>query len=378
MNRFTRVKLKNWRNFKTVDVALADRVFVVGANATGKSNFLDVFRFLHELARDGGGLTNALQGSNRGGFKKIRSLHASRNQAMRIEVECDLDGTTWGYALELEEQGSTRVAKEEVWRKGRKLLARPNSQDKGDVELLSDTALEHNAANKEFRALRDFFRSVDYIHVVPQLIRNPASDDAARFGKGLGATLIRRIQECPNNPRKKRLRAIAKALKSVLPQFTELDFYVGDGGLPHLRARYEHWRKNGGWQDEDTFSDGTLRLIGFLWFFLEGDGPLLLEEPELSLQTEIVRRIPGILARLNVDSGRQVLLTTHSPELLSDAGIDLSEILILDGRKGATVVLEAQKDAPMVAAAKADVALGRIAIDRARAPRVDQLSLDLP
>ena len=182
----------------------------------------------------------------------------------------------------------------------------------------------------------------------------------------------------PNNPRKKRLRAIAKALKSVLPQFTELDFYVGDGGLPHLRARYEHWRKNGGWQDEDTFSDGTLRLIGFLWFFLEGDGPLLLEEPELSLQTEIVRRIPGILARLNVDSGRQVLLTTHSPELLSDAGIDLSEILILDGRKGATVVLEAQKDAPMVAAAKADVALGRIAIDRARAPRVDQLSLDLP
>lgn len=36
--RFTRLELQNWRNFKKVDVPLGDRVFVFGANASGKSN----------------------------------------------------------------------------------------------------------------------------------------------------------------------------------------------------------------------------------------------------------------------------------------------------------------------------------------------------
>ncbi|WP_461317578.1 AAA family ATPase [Bradyrhizobium embrapense] len=38
----SRIKLQNWRNFRTVDVPLRERTFVVGPNAAGKSNFLDV------------------------------------------------------------------------------------------------------------------------------------------------------------------------------------------------------------------------------------------------------------------------------------------------------------------------------------------------
>ncbi|MCX7049886.1 MAG: AAA family ATPase, partial [Candidatus Sumerlaeota bacterium] len=45
------VRLKNWRNFREVDVALGNRVFLVGPNASGKSNFLEVFRFLQDIAR---------------------------------------------------------------------------------------------------------------------------------------------------------------------------------------------------------------------------------------------------------------------------------------------------------------------------------------
>ena len=46
----TKLVLKNWRNFSSVDVALGDRVFLVGPNAAGKSNFLEVFRFLRDIA----------------------------------------------------------------------------------------------------------------------------------------------------------------------------------------------------------------------------------------------------------------------------------------------------------------------------------------
>ena len=48
--RFQRLRLKNWKNFLDVDVEIRDRMFLVGANAAGKSNLLDVFRFLKDLA----------------------------------------------------------------------------------------------------------------------------------------------------------------------------------------------------------------------------------------------------------------------------------------------------------------------------------------
>ena len=77
-----------------------------------------------------------------------------------------------------------------------------------------------------------------------------------------------------------------------MPQFKELR-YVQDetNGLPHLEARYSHYRPNAGWQREEQFSDGTLRLLGLLWSLLDGDSLLLLEEPELSLNDAIVRQM---------------------------------------------------------------------------------------
>jgi predicted ATPase len=50
MMQFSRIRLTNWRNFGSVDVRLQNRTFLIGANASGKSNFLDVFRFLRDLA----------------------------------------------------------------------------------------------------------------------------------------------------------------------------------------------------------------------------------------------------------------------------------------------------------------------------------------
>ena len=56
----TRLRLKNWRNFVQVDVPLRERVYLIGANASGKSNLLDALRFLRDIAQpDGGGFQKA-------------------------------------------------------------------------------------------------------------------------------------------------------------------------------------------------------------------------------------------------------------------------------------------------------------------------------
>ena len=67
--RFLSVRLENWCNFASVDVDLSKRVFLVGPNASGKSNFLDVFRFLHDIVLSGG-----FQQVNRIHTKPIREV----------------------------------------------------------------------------------------------------------------------------------------------------------------------------------------------------------------------------------------------------------------------------------------------------------------
>jgi hypothetical protein len=101
-------------------------------------------------------------------------------------------------------------------------------------------------------------------------------------------------------------------------------------GLPHLEAKLKNWRPRGVVQNEAQFSDGTLRMLGFLWALQEEGGPLLLEEPELSLHTQIVRRLaPFIFRAQKSDHGRQVILSTHSEVMLSDEGIAATEVVLI-------------------------------------------------
>jgi hypothetical protein len=76
----TKIYLKNWKNFSEVSVSCGKRVFLIGPNASGKSNFLDALRFLHNVALDG--LSKAV--AARGGMKAIRFLNARRPSDVTI------------------------------------------------------------------------------------------------------------------------------------------------------------------------------------------------------------------------------------------------------------------------------------------------------
>src|SRR6185295_19043037 len=99
------LRLKNWRNFRSVDVRLGERVFLVGPNASGKSNLLDAVRFLRDVAKDGGGLQKAI--ADRNGISKIRSLAARRDPDIEIDValsETTEEEPTWRYAIGIRQQ----------------------------------------------------------------------------------------------------------------------------------------------------------------------------------------------------------------------------------------------------------------------------------
>jgi predicted ATPase len=125
------------------------------------------------------------------------------------------------------------------------------------------------------------------------------------------------------------LKRVGKALRVAVPQFKDLSYVEDEKGKPHIQVIYKHWRLPGARQQEDQFSDGTIRFVGLFWALLESEGLLLLEEPELSLNNEIVRQIPALMHKLAGKQGRQVIVSTHSGALLSDEGIGLEEVLLL-------------------------------------------------
>ncbi|KFE67744.1 AAA family ATPase [Hyalangium minutum] len=345
--RFTHIGLENWRNFLEVAVPLEGRVFLVGPNAAGKSNFLDAIRFLRDVADVQGGFQRAV--SSRRGVSQIRSLHARRYPNVAVEVMVDLsDGKPWGYRLEFTQDNQRRpVVKREIVTHGDDtLLSRPNSEDKRDPELLTQTHLEQVNTNRRFRELADFFAKVRYLHLVPQLVREP-DRSAGRVNDAFGGDFLEQLARAPSKTLKSRLKRITHALRVAVPQLQELDLKRDERGVPHLLGRYKHWRPNAGWQNETQLSDGTLRLLGLLWVFLDGTAPLLLEEPELSLHTAVVRHIPQILARLSRKSDRQVLVSTHSADMLSDPGIGAEEVLVLEPLKEGTRI-EVAKDVEQI------------------------------
>ncbi|HEX30485.1 TPA: chromosome segregation protein SMC, partial [Candidatus Poribacteria bacterium] len=89
---FTHIHLENWRNFTDVNLELQRRVFLVGPNASGKSNFLDVFRFLRDIVSIGGGFQEAVR--KRGGISKLRCLAARRNPDIGIKVRIGNSNTS--------------------------------------------------------------------------------------------------------------------------------------------------------------------------------------------------------------------------------------------------------------------------------------------
>jgi predicted ATPase len=370
--RFTRIKLENWRNFLNVDVPLQKRMFLLGPNASGKSNFLDAFRFLRDIA-DPGGLQRAIE--IRRGVSQIRSLHARRGSVV-VEVGVDLDGEPWSYRLELSQDNQRRpvIQKEIVRHGGAPVLDRPNDEDRDDERRLMQTHLEQVSANKSFRELQEFFARVRYLHIVPQLVREP-DRSVGRLRDPFGGDFLEQLARTPKKTLDSRLRRIRQALRVAVPQLKELELGRDERGVPHLKGLYEHWRPNAGWQTEDQFSDGTLRLLGLLWVLLDGSAPLLLEEPELSLHPEVVRHIPSVMARLSRKAGRQILVSTHSETLLSDPGIDPQEILMLETSSADTKVKLASADAQILELSRNGVPVAEAVLPHTAPREAQQLAL---
>lgn len=348
MFTFERIKLRNWKNFGNVTTELSDRIFVIGANASGKSNFLDAFRFLKDVATDG--LQKAVKA--RGGIEKIRNLNA-RNPNY-VEILVDIREKTndkcvkWQYILQFNSaagsQGKrdTGVKLEKIVKNGEVIKERKNNDENEDYLSKQFTLLEQPAINAPFREIYNCFKDISYVNIIPQLIRESDSFIPSNATEDFyGRNLLETISATPERTRNTRLNTINRILKMTVPQFSNLSYVLDEKGRPHLQVKYNHFRPQGAYQREDQFSDGTLRLFGMIWAILDGKGLMLLEEPELYLHSEIVKQLPMFIAnaqKFKTGDKRQVIISSHSYDLLNTDTISLDEIVLLKQGKETTEI----------------------------------------
>jgi predicted ATPase len=170
------------------------------------------------------------------------------------------------------------------------------------------------------------------------------------------------------------LKRIQTALKQAIPQLSELEWVRDNQGIPHLRGRYQ----SGAWQQETDFSDGTLRLIGLLWSLQDGEGPLLLEEPELSLHPGVVRYLSQMIfsvLRQRKKAMRQLIISTHSREMINAEGVGADEVLLFQVADEGTKVIVGADEENILQELNAGMTMADVVMSRTEPPELYQLPL---
>ena len=348
--KLTHVELRNWRNFAHIEFDLNTRLFVVGPNAAGKSNLLDALRFISDVAKMG--LREAAE--RRGGPKSVSYVFSEENTAFLAFAFAEgEEQKTYELLLSpcfAEEEGLFVIGERAKRATGAPTnyleqinakLARVN----GDLIQGSEyTALQHDLTNEDIRDIRDFFADIHYIHPNPKKMLERGRYDEHATG------FTQRAASLPDTvlaPAIARIRPILASIVHEIPNLTyerrgtgkDLDFYSDSyTGESNTSTVFSH----------DQFSEGTLRILGILFELatLPKDTSLvLIEEPELFMQPSVVRSLPDFFAAVAADRNVQMIITTHSPDLIDNELIRPDQVLMLEptdtGTKG-TLLSESQ------------------------------------
>ena len=337
-----RVKLKNYKSIAACDVQLGPLTFLVGPNGSGKSNFLDALHFVRDALV--GSLDNAL--NERGGLNEVRRRSSGHPTHFGVRLEFQLaSGQAGYYAFNVGARpaGGYEVQREECALGG--LGQGPYfCVEAGQVVQCSEStfpaitadrlALVSGSGLSAFRPVFDALVAMGFYNLNPKVIRELQKPQDGRLLKSAGdnaASVVGHLMRAA--PQNKAL--IEEYLTRVVPSVHGVE-RMPVGPMESLSFRQDTAGSAHPWRFlAMNMSDGTLRALGILIALFQGtdsQGPTLVEEPEIALHPAAAGALREALR--HAAEHTQVLVTSHSPELLDDALIPADMLIAVVADSG--------------------------------------------
>ena len=346
----TRVALKNYKSIAACDVQLRPLTFLVGPNGAGKSNFLDSLRFVADALNSS--LDHALR--DRGGIKEVRRRSGGRPHRISIRLEFTLpEGSTGHYAFRIiaRPRGGYEVQREECALQSEQLHTQKEffrvrngtvtktSVDVGPAAATDRLYLVNASGLKEFRPVYESLSQMGFYSLNPDKIRDLQAPDPGNLLIRDGSNLASVLAQLSSSAK----RRIEEYLAKVVPGVHEVEVKKF-GSKETLEFRQAVAVGKPPWRFlANKMSDGTLRVLGILVALFQGNHDskkrvLLvgIEEPEIALHPAAA----GVLldGLRDAADNTQIIITSHSPDLLDDKDLDPESILAVEARDGTTSI----------------------------------------
>lgn len=365
--KLTHIAITNWRNFAHIEFDLSSRLFVIGPNSSGKTNLLAALRFLSDVAR----LGLAAASENWGGPERyFRSGTEKVSFGVALESAENLLTCTLSLRHDFSD-ASSRVQEEVVYyrepqfpmysfapMRGRgididsqsfavepKAIVTTDEQARAKNGIYfalpdDDTCFAHEGyvvqSRQEWRErVRQMFAGIRYIHPNPKKMLERAD----RYDPDHGTGFFQHAGRFSDQQLDAVVDRIRPIMASVVPEIPNLSYQRMGLGTELVFYSDTPVRGATGVYSHEQFSEGTLRLLGLL-FDLEtlprDTSIVLIEEPETFLQASVVRSLPSLLAEVAMNRDVQMVISTHSPELIDSELVLPSQVLMLRSENGET------------------------------------------
>lgn len=341
-----RVKIRNYKSIERADVSLGRLTVLVGRNGSGKSNFLDALHFVSDALLVS--LESAVK--TRGGIHALQ-WRGHMDRPIGIDLEVGLPYDQIGlYNLKIAgvRGGGFEVIQESSW-------TGVEGDSSGDYEVQYGQLIGASVENMPpasrdrlylgnasgfpvFRPLYDALLSMGFYNLSPEAMKELQVPDAGellhRDGSNI-ASVFNRLNPGERKRIREYLATIVPEILSVVsvdlgPRVT-LGFLQAEEGRDSAPVFYA-----------SSMSDGTLRALGTLVAVTQLAGrrhPVSLvgiEEPETALHPAAAGALMDALREAS--SHTQILLTTHSPDLLDQVDLETDTLLAVASREGRTEI----------------------------------------
>jgi len=350
MALISRVTLRNYKSIATCRVDLQALTFLVGPNGSGKSNFLDGLRFVSDALRTS--LDHALR--DRGTIKEVRRRSGGHPNhfAIRLDFSLGIGGIGhYSFRVGAKLSGGFEVQNEEC-----KISFGADGLREARFHVQAGQVIDSSAGVMppavpdrlflvaaaglpEFRPVYDALSRMSFYNLNPREIAAMQKPDAGELLAREGWNSASVFAKLPESTKD----AIAGYLARIVPGVSGVDSKVL-GSQETLEFRQGVKGQEHPWRFlAASMSDGTLRAFGVLLALFQGLGrngeapPLVgLEEPEVALHPAAASVLLGALREASTVS--QIVVTSHSPDLLDDSNIPDESILAVESRDGVTVI----------------------------------------